>query len=126
MPPLPTESELQILQVLWNNGPLTVRQVLERMPAEKAVGYTTVLKLLQIMTAKGLVRRDDRQRTHIYRPVQTEAGAQRKLVRNLLEKAFGGSPSKLLQQALSGRPTSREELEEIRQLINEIERRRKS
>ena len=95
-------------------------------PSESPTGYTTVLKLMQIMTDKGLVRRDESQRTHVYRPVASEEQTQSRLVRDLLERAFGGSAQKLVLQALSARPASPEEIAEIRSLLDELERGRPS
>jgi BlaI family transcriptional regulator, penicillinase repressor len=112
----PTDSELAILRVLWTRGPSTVRQVAEALGRE--AGYTTVLKLLQIMTEKGLVRRDESERTHIYRAAYTEDQTQRQLVTDLLDRAFDGSAAKLVLQALSSNTASPQELEEIRKLLN--------
>ena len=114
--PRPTDGELAILRVLWARGPSTVRQVHEVLSRERPTAYTTALKLLQIMTEKGLVRRDDRDRTHVYEARLTEEQTQRQLVRDLMDRAFGGSATKLVVQALSGRATA-EELGEIRKLI---------
>jgi predicted transcriptional regulator len=116
--PRPTDAELAILRVLWERGPSTVRQVHEVMVARVGpTGYTTALKLLQIMTEKGLVRRDDTDRTHVYAPRLSEEQTQRQLVRDLLDRAFGGSASKLVLQALHARRATDEELGEIRRLI---------
>jgi predicted transcriptional regulator len=103
--PRPTDSELAILRVLWNEGPSTVRQVHEQLSAEQATGYTTVLKLMQIMFEKGLVARDEAQRAHVYTPVVSEQKTQRQLVTDLLERAFEGSASKMVLQALATRKT---------------------
>ena len=116
--PRPTDAELAILRVLWARGPSTVRQVHETLVRERPTAYTTALKMLQIMTEKGLVHRDDRDRTHIYHPRLTEDQTQRQLVRDLLDRAFGGSASKLVMQALATRRASAEELTEIRNLID--------
>ena len=116
--PRPTDAELAILRVLWERGPSTVRQVHEVIVARVGpTGYTTALKLLQIMTEKGLVRRDDTDRTHVYTPRLSEEQTQRQLVRDLLDRAFGGSASKLVMQALHARRATDEELGEIRRLI---------
>ena len=116
--PRPTDAELAILRVLWERGPSTVRQVHEILIARVGpTAYTTALKLLQIMTEKGLVRRDDTDRSHVYTPRLTEEQTQRQLVRDLLDRAFGGSASKLVIQALSARRATPEELGEIRRLI---------
>ena len=120
--PKPTESELSILRVLWQQGPSTVRAVLESLVARgSSSGYTTVLKLLQIMTEKGLVLRDESQRAHVYRASSSELETQQQIVGDLLDRAFGGSAGRLALQALSTRKASREELEEIRHLIDELE-----
>jgi predicted transcriptional regulator len=115
--PRPTDAELAILRVLWERGPSTVRQVHEVLSRERSAAYTTALKLLQIMTEKGLVRRDETDRTHIYHPRLSEEQTQRQLVRDLLDRAFGGSASKLVMQALAARRATPEELGEIRKLI---------
>jgi BlaI family transcriptional regulator, penicillinase repressor len=115
--PRPTDAELAILRILWERGPCTVRQVHGVLSRERPAAYTTALKMLQIMTEKGLVRRDDRDRTHIYESRLTEEQTQRQLVRDLVDRAFGGSASKLVLQALSARRATPEELGEIRKLI---------
>jgi predicted transcriptional regulator len=120
-PPRPTDAELAILRVLWARGPSTVRQVLDTLAEERVTGYTTVLKLLQIMTEKGLVARDESDRTHVYEARYGEADTQRQLVDDLLDRAFGGSAMQLVMSALSSRKTSRTELAEIRRLIEERE-----
>jgi predicted transcriptional regulator len=117
--PRPTESELAILRVLWRSGPSTVRQVVEA--SEPGTGYTTILKLLQIMTEKGLVTRNDDARTHVFSPAQPEESTQRQLLEDLLDRAFGGSAQKLVLQALAGRQPSRDELAELRHLLNSFE-----
>jgi predicted transcriptional regulator len=116
--PRPTDAELAILRVLWARGPSTVRQVHEVLSRERPAAYTTALKLLQIMTDKGLVSRDERDRSHVYQARLTEAQTQRQLVRDLLDRAFGGSAAKLVMQALAAKRTSPEELVEIRRLID--------
>jgi predicted transcriptional regulator len=115
--PRPTDAELAILRVLWERGPSTVRQVHEVLSRDRTTAYTTALKLLQIMSEKGLVRRDETERTHIYHPRLSEEQTQRQLIRDLLDRAFGGSSSKLVMQALATRRASAEELGEIRRLI---------
>jgi predicted transcriptional regulator len=115
--PRPTDAELTILRVLWETGPCTVRRVHEVLSRERPVAYTTALKLMQIMTDKGLVSRDERDRSHVYHAKLTEEQTQRQLVRDLLDRAFGGSASKLVMQALAARRASAEELTEIRRLI---------
>ncbi len=119
--PRPTDAELAILRVLWDRGPSTVRQVFEVLSAERDLGYTTVLKMLQIMDEKGLVRRDGSERVHVFSARQSRGETQRHLVGDLLDKAFGGSATSLVMQALAARRTSREELEEIRRLIDQAE-----
>lgn len=116
--PRPTDAELSILRVLWERGPSTVRQVHDVLRRERPTAYTTALKLLQIMTEKGLVRRDESDRTHIYHARLTEEQTQRQLVRDLLDRAFGGSATKLVMQALAARRATPEELGEIRKLID--------
>lgn len=124
--PRPTDGELAILNVLWRNGPGTVRaihQVLSEQHASgRPPGYTTVLKLLQIMTAKGLVVRDPFQRPHVYRPCHAEEHTQRQLIRDLLTRAFDGARAKLFVQALEAEPTTPAELAEIRRLLANYER----
>lgn len=119
--PKPTEAELGILNVLWQHGPSTVREVQARLNATKEVGYTTALKLLQIMTDKGLVTRDESQRSHIYQAAYMQEVTQQQLVSDLLERAFAGSAGKLVLQALSSERASAEELEEIRRLLDKLE-----
>ncbi|HEY6551768.1 MAG TPA: BlaI/MecI/CopY family transcriptional regulator [Vicinamibacteria bacterium] len=120
-PPRPTPAELEILRVLWEHGPSTVRDVQARMEEQRPTGYTTVLKLLQIMADKGLVQRDERARAHVYATGAPQDQTQRQLVRDLLDRAFGGSATKLVMHALSARKTSREDLARIRQLLDEYE-----
>ena len=116
--PRPTDAELAILRILWERGASTVRQVHEMLSPERSTAYTTTLKLLQIMTEKGLVRRDESDRTHIYQARLSEKQTQRQLVRDLLDRAFGGSASKLVMQALASKKASADELTEIRKLID--------
>lgn len=115
--PKPTEAEIAILGILWRRGPSTVRQVLQEM--ERETGYTTVLKLMQIMTEKGLLLRDEEERSHVYRAAAPESQTLRRLAGDLLDRAFGGSAKKLLLAALSARRASDKELEEMRRLIEE-------
>ena len=118
--PKPTAGELEILQVLWEHGPSTVRDVHQALhEKKKGLGYTTVLKLMQIMHEKGLVRRDEAQKAHIYRPAFTQKPTQKNLVGDLLDKAFSGSALKLVQHVLETTPSSAEEVAEIRKLIAE-------
>jgi BlaI family penicillinase repressor len=119
----PTASELEILRVLWARGPSTVREVHEALSEQKALGYTTVLKLLQIMTAKGTVRRNEDQRAHVYEACQPAADTKRQLVGDVLQRVFEGSASELMIHALEGRRTSKKELGELRRLLDEYERR---
>ncbi len=120
-PPRPTDSELAILGVLWERGPSTVREVHDELNRHAATGYTTVLKLLQIMTEKGLVVRDETQRAHIYEVRYSEQKTQRQLLSDLADRAFGGSAAKLVMQALSGRKANPDELNAIRDLLDRLE-----
>jgi predicted transcriptional regulator len=117
--PKPTDAELAILRVLWSRGPSTVRQVHDALTEQRATGYTTALKLLQIMTEKGLVARDESDRSHVYRARLSEGETQRQLLDDLLGRAFGGSAAKLVMQALSGNKATPEELADIRRLLDE-------
>ena len=118
----PTRAELAILRVLWTHGACTVREVHERLEPPPATGYTTTLKQIQIMLAKGLVTRSERGRFHVYRARGSEETVQRRLVRDLVDRAFGGSSGRLVLQALSAQPASPDELGEIRRLLDEQER----
>ena len=124
--PRPTEAELAILGVLWTRGPSTVRQVHEALADARATGYTTTLKLMQIMAEKGLVTRDESARTHVYTARAARDATQRQLVTDLVDRAFGGSAAALVLQAISADRTSSEELAEIQQLIADYKERRKS
>jgi predicted transcriptional regulator len=115
--PRPTDSELAILRVLWDRGPSTVRVVHEALADARETGYTTTLKLMQIMADKGLVTRDASERTHVYTARLTQDQTQRQLVADLVQRAFGGSAAALVQQALSAQPTSPDELKKIQRLI---------
>lgn len=119
--PQPTERELEILRVLWQQGPSTVRQVNEQLNNDRATGYTTTLKMMQIMTDKGLVLRDETNRTHVYRTRQAQADTQRLLVNNLLDRAFAGSAEKLVMRALSAKKVTPAELARIRKMLDELE-----
>jgi len=120
-PVRPTDAELAILRVLWERGASTVRQVYEVLSAEKELGYTTVLKMLQIMDEKGLVRRDVTDRVHVFSASHSQVQTQRRLLDDLLDKAFGGSSTSLVMQALATRKASREELAEIRKMLDQAE-----
>jgi BlaI family penicillinase repressor len=120
-PPLPTDAELAILQVLWRRGSATVREVLEELEGERPVGYTTVLKLLQIMHEKGLVERDESERSHRYSPAVAEQATERRLVGDLIDRGFEGSTGRLVLRALAARKATSEELAEIRRLIDELD-----
>jgi predicted transcriptional regulator len=117
----PTASELAILHVLWTRGPSTVRDVHERLSAHRPTGYTTVLKLLQIMAQKDLVRRDAKQRAHIYRASVPQDQTQAQLVSDLVARVFGGSASQLVMHALSSKRASASELAEIRRTLDDME-----
>jgi BlaI family transcriptional regulator, penicillinase repressor len=121
-PKAPTQSELEILRVLWERGPSTVKDVHETLSATKPVGYTTVLKLLQIMTVKGTVKRNEHDRAHVYEAWQPAERTKRQLAGEMLQKVFGGSASELVMHALSGQKASHQEIEEIRRLLDEYER----
>ena len=122
-PPRPTQTELEILRVLWLRGPSSVREVQQTMSETRVTGYTTVLKLLQIMARKGLVARDERERTHVYRTALAQEQTQRQLVSDLLDRAFNGSASQLILQALAAKRTSPDEMEEIRRMLDKAQRR---
>ena len=119
--PRPTDAELSILGVLWERGPSTVRQVHDILSADREFAYTTTLKLLQLMTEKGVAMREEDGRVHLYRAAVAQEETQRHLIRDLVDRAFGGSPSRLVMQALAATPASAEELREIRRLLKEHE-----
>ena len=121
-PPRPTDAELEILTALWSRGPSTVREVHETVIRRKPSQYTTVLKTLQIMAEKGLVKRDEKQRAHIYSASRPREWTQRQLAGDLLQRAFGGSAKSLMLGALSAQRASREELAELRQFLEEYEK----
>ncbi len=121
----PTASELEILHVLWTRGPSTVREVHTALSEKREIGYTTVLKLLQIMTEKELVIRNEDQRAHVYEARQPADRTKRQIASDVLQRVFEGSASDMMLHALAGRPTSPKELEELRQLLDEFERRQK-
>jgi BlaI family transcriptional regulator, penicillinase repressor len=118
----PTASELEILRVLWSRGPSTVREVHDALSATKPTGYTSVLKFLQIMTEKGLVRRNEDQRAHVYEACEPAEKTKRQIAGDMLQRVFEGSARDLMVHALAGRRTSKEEIEELRQLLDEHER----
>ena len=119
--PRPTDAELSILRVLWERGPSTVRQVHDVLSVDREFAYTTTLKLLQLMTEKGVAMREEHGRVHLYRAAVAQEETQRHLIRDLVDRAFGGSPSRLVMQALAATPASAEELREIRRLLKEHE-----
>ena len=121
----PTDAELDLLKVLWDNGPCTVAQVQAFLKDDPPRGYTTILKLMQIMTEKGLVKRDEKKKAHVYRAAITNKQAHHRYLRHLLDKAFDNSTSKLVAHALSARPVSAGELAEIRRLLDELEEKSK-
>ena len=121
-PQKPTTSELEILHVIWNRGPSTVREVYESLSEKKELGYTTVLKLLQIMTAKGTVRRNETQRAHVYESCLPAEQTKRQLAGDMLQRVFEGSASQLMMHALAGRKSSPQEIGELRRLLDDYER----
>jgi predicted transcriptional regulator len=121
----PTESELEILRVLWEKGPSTVREVHEVLGQSKDAGYTTTLKLMQIMHEKGLLERDTSSKTHIYSSAVSQENTQRQLLDKMIDTVFNGSASQLVLQALGNHKSSKEELEKIKQYLNEIEKQQK-
>jgi BlaI family penicillinase repressor len=124
-PQKPTVSELEILRILWSRGPSTVREVYESLREKKTLGYTSVLKFLQIMTAKGTVRRNETQRAHVYESCLPAEQTKRQLADDMLQRVFEGSASQLMMHALAGRRAPREEIEEMRRLLDEYEGRRR-
>ncbi|HUQ10688.1 MAG TPA: BlaI/MecI/CopY family transcriptional regulator [Steroidobacteraceae bacterium] len=118
----PTPSELEILHILWNRGPSTVREIHEELAKAKDVGYTSALKFLQIMTTKGLVTRSEDQRAHVYTASDPAETTKQQLATDVLQRVFRGSASQLMQHALQGRRSSKKEIEEIRALLDEYER----
>lgn len=118
----PTESELEILQILWTKGLATVREVHEELASSKEVGYTTTLKLMQIMHEKGLVKRDDSMRTHVYQAAVNKEKTQKHLLGKMIDSLFGGSPTQLVIQALGEHKASPEELEKIQRLLNDLKK----
>ncbi|HEY6123079.1 MAG TPA: BlaI/MecI/CopY family transcriptional regulator [Steroidobacteraceae bacterium] len=118
----PTPSELAILQILWSRGPSTVREIHEVLSKEKDMGYTSALKFLQIMTSKGLVTRTEEQRAHIYSAHQPAETTKQQFAADVLKRVFSGSASQLMQHALSGRRSSKKEIDEMRRMLDEYER----
>jgi predicted transcriptional regulator len=121
-PPRPTDAELEILTVLWSRGASTVRDIHETVSSRRPAQYTTVLKMLQIMAEKGLVRRDEKLRAHLYQAARPREWTQKQLAGDLLQRGFDGSAVRLLQGALSARRTSKAELAELRKLLDEFEK----
>jgi predicted transcriptional regulator len=119
--PRPTDAELGILAALWSNGPSSVREVFRTIGEERGIGYSSVLKLMQIMTEKGLLKRDESVRPQIYAPVRTQRATQKHLVGDLLDRAFAGSPGSLVLQALSSKSTTAEERDRIRAMLDQLE-----
>jgi predicted transcriptional regulator len=122
----PTESELEILQVLWQRGSATVREVNEELNLYKETGYTTTLKLMQIMTEKGLIQRDNSERSHVYSALVQEKDTQKQLLNRFVDTVFKGSALKLVMQALGNSTTSAEELSQIRSLLDNMEEQQKN
>ena len=121
----PTASELEILHVLWERGPSTVREVHQILTEKRPIGYTSVLKLMQIMTAKGTVQRNEEQRAHVYEAVQPAEKTKRQLALDVLQRVFDGSASDMMMHTLAGRKASKQEIEEMRRLLSEYERKLK-
>jgi predicted transcriptional regulator len=120
----PTESELEILALLWEMKEASVRQIHERLALTKDTGYTTTLKIMQIMHAKGMVTRDEQNRSHIYRPSTNQKDTQNSLLKNLVKTAFGGSAQNLVMQALGQENPSKEDLDEIRAFLDQLEQKK--
>ena len=123
--PKPTESELEILQVLWKHGPCTVRFVNDRLNEKKKVGYTTTLKIMQLMLEKKILKRDEKKRSHLYRPAVKEKETQRLLLDRFLQTAFGGSAMTMVMQALGNHKTSKEEITQIRKFLDNLKKKKK-
>jgi len=118
----PTESELEILQILWAKGLATVREVHEGLASSKDVGYTTTLKLMQIMNEKGLVKRDDSMRTHVYQAAVNKEKTQKHLLSKMIDSLFGGSPTQLVIQALGEHKATPDEIEKIQAILNDLKK----
>jgi predicted transcriptional regulator len=121
----PTDAELAILKVLWRRGPSTVREVHEELRGAQETAYTTTLKLLQIMTEKGIVARDESQKSHVYRALAAEDVVKKSFVADLLDKVFAGSASQLVMSTLATKPASASEIEEIRRMLDDLAKKRK-
>jgi BlaI family transcriptional regulator, penicillinase repressor len=121
----PTDAEMKVLNILWERGSLTVRQVHEHLTVEKSLQYTTILKVMQVMTSKGLLQRDDSERSHVYKPTVGREQVQTQFARHLLQLAFGGSMGSLLMGTLEAQPASKKELAELRRILDEHEKGRK-
>jgi predicted transcriptional regulator len=122
---LPTSSELEILQVVWQRGPTTVREVYRTLAAQRDIGYSTVLKFMQIMTDKGTLVRDEGVRPQVYRAAQPQQQTQRGIIRDLVDRAFGGSPASLVLQALSDKRATPEQRRQIRALLDTLDGKKK-
>lgn len=120
--PIPSNAELEILRILWKEGPQTVRVIHDALRAERDIGYTTVLKTMQLMAEKKLVTRDESERSHVYAPNVEEKSVKRRLVSDLLDRAFDGSAAQLVMQALSDKPASAEDLRKIRRMLKDNSR----
>jgi BlaI family transcriptional regulator, penicillinase repressor len=121
----PTDGELALLKVLWRRGPSTVREVHEDLRAAQETAYTTTLKLLQIMTEKGIVERDESQKSHVYRAVAGEEQVKKSFVRDMMEKVFAGSASQLVMSALGSKPATAGEIDEIRRMLDDLAKKRR-
>lgn len=117
----PTDAELSILKVLWRKGPSTVRDVQQALSVERRTGYTTALKLLQIMTGKGLVYRDETNRAHVYQPSSSEEETQQQIVGDLLDRVFGGSAMKLVLHSLTSQQATPQDIQQIREMLTKLE-----
>src|SRR4051812_44161864 len=120
--PIPSNAELEILNILWRDGPQTVREVHDKLKTERDLGYTTVLKTMQLMAEKKLVTRNESQRSHIYTALVEEKSIKRRVVSDLLDRVFDGSAAQLVMQALSDKRASQEDLKQIRKLLDENSR----
>jgi len=121
----PTASEFEILRILWSRGPSTVREVYELLSEKKPIGYTSILKLMQIMTEKGLVRRNEDQRAHVYEACEPAETTKQQIAGDVLQRIFEGSARELMVHALAGRKSSKQEIDELRRLLDEHERKQR-